>query len=67
MMGDKKKMLQAILGPHEKDGAPIDEPEAIDSIVQELIECIHNHDVKGAASALKAAFELCDDEHNVEE
>ncbi len=58
IMGDKKKVLTAILGEHKE----IKEPEvnALETIAGELIECIHAHDVAGVVEAFKALFAECE-------
>lgn len=59
IMGDKKKAMMAIFGP-TKEEAQEQEPNALHAISQELINCVHSHDVEGVAHCLSAAFELCD-------
>lgn len=66
MMGDKKKIIDSILGPHEIDGEPMDEASSLEAIAQELIEAVSNHDVKAVAECLRAAFAECDAEPHVE-
>lgn len=62
IMGDRKKLLSAVLGPRKVEHEAAEEaPHALETIMQELIECIHSHDVKGASDAFKAAFELCEE------
>lgn len=59
MMGDKKKVLAAILGPHEPHGEPMESPDEMHTVGQEAIECVHNHDVAGFVEAIKALVGLC--------
>ena len=66
IMADKKRLLTAVLGPHNPEGEPIEAPEEIDAIAQELIEGVANHDVKAVAEALKAAFAIFDSEPHIE-
>ena len=66
MIGDKRKLLTAVLGPHEPDGEVKEDANEVHAIAQELIEAVHNHDVAGVADALKAAFELLDMEPHAE-
>jgi hypothetical protein len=65
MMGDKKKMLTAILGPH-KEVEEMPSVDEMETIMQEFIECVHGKDAQGAAAAFKAACALCDSEPHVE-
>lgn len=59
--GDRKKILGSILGPDpreiEKDNeARETSPQALHECVSEFIDAVHNHDVDGAVSALKACL-----------
>ncbi len=65
MMGDKKKAMMSILGP-AKEETQEQEPNALHEISQELINCVHAHDIAGVADCLSAAFALCDSEPHVE-
>lgn len=40
--------------------------DALESAAEDLISAIHSKDVKGAAAALRAAFELCDSQPHSE-
>lgn len=52
--------------PDEKEGEERKDNEALEACAQDLITAIHAHDVKAAAEALKAAFEVADSEPHVE-
>lgn len=54
MMQDKKNLMTSVLGPKEEESnGPGAEP-ASKSIMKEMVECMHAHDVDGAHDALKA-------------
>lgn len=58
MMGDKKKAVDAILGP--LDGKkPEAKPNALHAIAEEMIEAIQAKDAAGLESALRAAYAEC--------
>lgn len=58
MMGNKRKMAALILGPSskEKEEGNGESASSLQSIAQELIECVHAKDAAGVESALRAAF-----------
>lgn len=66
MMGDKKKMIGAILGPEKQDEPESEGMDALHALSEELIDAIHAKDAPGVASALQAAFEEMDSEPHVE-
>jgi hypothetical protein len=65
MMGDKKKAITAILGPHSdnvgkrgEDGAIEEEgPDTLMVCMEELIDAIHAKDASAAVDAFRTAFE----------
>lgn len=54
--GDKKKYINAILGPREEDKKPEEDESPLHAIADELIGYIHSHDVEGVVTCLKSAF-----------
>lgn len=66
MMGDRKRQAAAILGdePKEKEKEP--EGEALKTIIEEFIDCIHARDIDGALAAFKSAVAECGASQNVE-
>lgn len=56
MIGKKKEVLSQILGPEKDDKEGGDDVSALHSCVQELIDAVHDKDVEGAVSALRACF-----------
>jgi hypothetical protein len=66
MMGDRKRMITAVLGPHESKEAEKEEINAKEEIMHELIESFHAHDIQGALSAFKALFLECESEPHEE-
>lgn len=66
LMANKKKVLSQIFG----DGEEAKEKEGGDSALKvcahEMIEAIHNKDVEGTLSALRALVAEIDSEPNVE-
>jgi hypothetical protein len=62
IFGDKKKAVNAILGPtaeHQMDKAEIGSMHAM---MEELIDAMHMKDIPAAVEAFKAMFAECDAE-----
>lgn len=65
----KNKQEASASGPVEHMKRQPDEEsdyDMIDSAAEDLIQAIHSKDVKAVASALKAAFQICDSEPHEE-
>lgn len=64
MMGDKKRMVNAILGPRhdEKQEETPSADESIQAAAQEAIDAIHAKDAAGLLEALRAIFAELDAE-----
>lgn len=72
IMGDKKNVLTAILGPDgnnvgvRRGSGEDEEPDELAMIAQELIEAVHARNPKEVVEALRAAFMCLDSEPHVE-
>lgn len=65
MMADRKKTVQAILGPHP-EAEEKEEPSSLQMCAEELIDAVHSKDAHAVVDALKAMFEELDSEPHVE-
>lgn len=66
MMGDKKKAVAAILGPHPEEEHEEKGPEALLLAAHEAMEAIHSRDAEGLLDALRAIFAELDSEPHAE-
>ncbi len=66
MMGDKKRAIAAILGPHPSEQKEDDGPDASHAVAEELIEALHAKDAAGVVSALRALFDEFDSQPHAE-
>lgn len=69
MMGDKKKAVAAILGPHADNvGAKgkEDGPSSLHIAAEEALDAVHAKDPAAFLDALRAIFEELDSEPHVE-
>lgn len=66
MMGDRKKMVSAILGPHPGEAKEDEGPDALHGVAQELIEALHARNPGEVLDALRAIFEALDAEPHEE-
>lgn len=61
MMSDKKRAVNAILGPREGE-KPEEKSDTLDTLAGELIDAIKSDDASGVADALRACFAQCGSE-----
>lgn len=58
MMGDRKKQVYQILGPHKNEETQDDAgPDALTTLAEELIEAVHKKDASHVADCLRALFQ----------
>lgn len=54
--------IETIKREHDEDA----EFDVLEAAAEDLIHAVHSKDVKAVAEALRAAFELCDEQPHVE-
>lgn len=52
--------------PDEPTGKEDNDDAGLESCAQDLIKAVHSKDIKAVASALKAAFDICDSQPHEE-
>lgn len=67
----KKSKEAGVQGPvdsikREHDEDKEQEFDAMEAVAEDLINALHSKDIKGAAAALKAAFEIADSQPHIE-
>lgn len=69
MMGDRKKHIQAILGPSSLEEEGPKEPDnsaELHAIAHDIVEALHARNVPDVVDGLKAFFYACDAEPHEE-
>lgn len=64
--GSASSPVEHVKRSADDDAQPEDDFDSLEAAAQDLITAVHSKDVTAVASALRAAFELCDSQPHTE-